>query len=160
MNNQEIYLFLKTLISINQDEFLTINMFSDYHKEFMYNNEYIRPSSKGYQLTEKGYLFIEAFSKPDNNIVIRYPMQSAGTIKDYNKTLDTSSKEAKNAIVCAITNTDSMRDVDPNVFRTFMQYILNKKYHKKMGRVLIEKWVNVLNESLEFFNNKENSAGK
>lgn len=160
MNNNEIYLFLKTLISINNDEFLNINFFTNEHKEFMHNNNYIKPSSKGYVITENGFQFLEKFKKPDDNVIIRYPMQSGGTIRDYNKTLETSSAEARNALVCAITNTDAMRDIDPNIFRTFMQYLLNNKYHKKMGKTLISKWTAILNESLEFFNKKENSIKK
>lgn len=155
MNHQEIYLFLKTLIDINRNEGLGIDSLSLTHKEFMVANGYIQPGQVCYELTEKGYKYLEENSDFTNPVIIRYPLLNKGTIKAYNKAINTSSTAAKNAILCAITNEDMIKDVEVKSFRVFMQYLLDKEYHKKMGETLINKWYNVLKESKEFFDSKK-----
>lgn len=83
-------------------------------------------------------------------VMIKYPLH-VGNVGSYNDVVRSMGESATNALVCAMMNESSFDKLPKKTARVFGQHLLNIQFYKKWGSVLIGKYQQQCNESMQHF---------
>lgn len=95
----------------------------------------------------------------NTGIMIKYPLH-VGNIGSYNYVVRSMNEDATNALVCAMMNERSFDKIPKVTARTLGQHLLDIKFWKLWGSVLISKWQKQCDESMKYFHGLDKKYNK
>lgn len=114
------------------------------------NDVMLNPDKTKFVLTN-----LAASALTNNAVILQYPLEQNSTITSYDKTIQTMSDSAVEALCCSQINNSFYNRLSVNQKRVLLQHLLDNSIELSMGQELINKWYVRLAKSIEYYKKKQ-----